>query len=135
MIKSNELRIGNWVKRNIIFGDTESPEFGKITQVYMDGFTVDYHYPAKWYQPIPLTPEILEKCGFVEQFGEFILSNGDPYENGNFLFTIEEDTIQISILNEGSQLQYIFIPKPKHLHQLQNLYYALTGEELTYNAQ
>jgi len=123
MIQANELRIGS----NYMVG-------GQLITATAEDILKCRARPALR-RPIELTPKVLVKCGFAEQFGEFILSKGDPYENGNFLFTIEESTIQISVLNEGSQLQYIFIPKPKYLHQLQNLYHALTCEELTYNAQ
>ena len=80
-------------------------------------------YPEK-FKPIPLTEEWLLKFGlefeddlsqFIKvlgyDFGEFILH---PLVRGGYLFS------------EGSIDKYI-----EHVHQLQNLYFALTGEELT----
>lgn len=73
--------------------------------------------------PIPLTEEWLLKFGFKStQSGMmFILKD----KNGNN-FTIESDSISFSarfIIDHYCEIKYV--------HQLQNLYFALTGEELT----
>lgn len=133
MIQASELRIGNWVKTNTQIVGTNSPEFGKITQIYMDGFSVDYHYPSKWYEPIPLTPEILEKCGFekvddgISPFYKLIISKTE-------VISIEDDwSLGLNAKNEKSTQGYATNANIcQHLHQLQNIYYALTGEELNY---
>jgi hypothetical protein len=73
-------------------------------------------------EPIPLTPEILEKCGFViiEQgrlcvwFEDFELCQLNSDKNKLGLYWCEHYT--------GVSIEY--------LHQLQNIYFALTGEEL-----
>jgi hypothetical protein len=69
--------------------------------------------PAKipLYYPIKLTPQILEKCGFEFNGGYFII----PLKNS--LYGIDK----------------IKVGKGIFLHQLQNLYFALTGEELDIN--
>lgn len=114
-----ELRIGNWVEKK----QNLPVEYGKVTQVYMDGFTVDYHYPGGWYSPIPLSPEILEKCGFVQ--------DSDDEATWMVLRTTKFDFIEgdrngfcevYMDFDDGLRVQY--------LHQLQNLYFALTGQEL-----
>ena len=53
MIAPNELRIGNWVK------------IGYVPHMVIDGKHIDLY--CEDYQPIPLTPEILEKCGFTQR--------------------------------------------------------------------
>src|SRR5574343_566104 len=68
-MKANELRIGNWVK--IIFQNTQ---YGtKVDYLQVKEICFDYTYTGeldigsqllKDCQPIELTPEILEKCGF-----------------------------------------------------------------------
>ena len=122
-----ELRLGNWMKAK----DTRTlPAFGKVVQTYAYGFSVDYHgftvdnhYPGSYYEPIPLTPEILEKAGFE-------LTNPLNIENANTYFK-EGLNEFISYHGEGICI-YESTKKRviKYLHQLQNLYYALTGEEL-----
>lgn len=135
MITVQELRIGNWVQR---------PESVRI-DILDDGkiyWLVDSlmirdceYYNDNWaFEPIPLTPEILEKCGFKKNSEYFTnhLTDGDiesvtgailyiqMYSNNIFEFVTCSDTYN------GHSIQI------KYLHQLQNLYFSLTGEELTF---
>jgi hypothetical protein len=88
-------------------------------------------------KPIPLSPEILEKCGFEKRsykYGDYAwvkknhkgrlfrlrVLNGSLHSTGNDRFMYWAD-------KGGS------IPIVKDLHQLQNLFFALTGEELEVN--
>lgn len=71
--------------------------------------------------PIPLTPEILEKCGF-------------EYEG---ISTLTKDGFPVYFKKKGAALQAFvhYLDKPikvpcEYVHQLQNLVYILTGEEL-----
>jgi hypothetical protein len=85
-------------------------------------------------QPIPLTPEILEKCGFVPnaigQLAIEILGIDTHLELvsiiGGYCY------LNLNQVGEFGSIQDISINRIQHLHQLQNLYYALTGEELIY---
>ena len=108
MIKANELRIGNWV-----FNIYNNPV--KVTVI---DDTVD------WCKPIPLTPEILEKCGFDN-------------DDNDFLKTIDDrSSLHINLEKKRTLIEsYDGIVKLKninYLHQLQNLVFALTGEELNF---
>lgn len=78
-------------------------------------------------EPILLTADILEKSGFE------VKKNGSPqrwHKLGQFNFKFykwkTENQIHMSNLNG-------FGNRIRHVHQLQNLYFALTGEELTIN--
>lgn len=71
--------------------------------------------------PIPLTEELLLKIGFKR--------NGNYWDKGCF-------SLPIHPTKSGGE--FILVPNNfvaaiplKYLHQLQNLYFALTGEELT----
>lgn len=108
MIQANELRIGNWVKSNI---------YQQVTVEILDWLSNDRHNHDSL-QPIPLTPEILEKCGFVRN--ELMAKHNTVIWYG--------DHIGVKGI--------LGVVKPcecGYLHQLQNLYFALTGEELTVN--
>ena len=66
-------------------------------------------------EPIQLTEDILLKCGF---------SKANGYKQGGYEITTYEDGY---ILDNGYQIMgKTFF----YLHQLQNLYFALTNEEL-----
>lgn len=100
MIQPNELRIGNYVHSNII---DDTIQVSIITsEIKAD--------------PIPLTEEWLIKFGFKENEFSLVFENGliGVYEQDNlFWFDTNTDCIEI-----------------KHVHQLQNIYFALTGKEL-----
>lgn len=109
VLKQNDCRYGNY----IIYG-------GSITQLNEKEMTHFFRF-SETYKPIPLTEEWLLKFGFELKYGCFLLSTN----RGTIL--IEEDLAQISsvISHDG------FMSPCKYVHQLQNLYFALTGSELT----
>jgi hypothetical protein len=76
---------------------------------------------SRYIQPIPLTPEILEKCGFDRNC---ILK---IYQGVNIEWSYGKE---VWLTKEGEVI-YEF-ENTQHLHQLQNLYFALTNEELNY---
>lgn len=101
-MKANELRIGNWVfnGRNIRVIPTQIEWFSEGVYDLL---------------PIPLTEEWLLKFGFEQ--------NKLSAKHNSFIWY--ENHIGIKGL--------LGVVKPyecKHVHQLQNLYFALTGEEL-----
>jgi hypothetical protein len=73
-------------------------------------------------EPILLTTEILERCGFVKC--------GFTYDKGKLSIHLP------SINYENGRTYYnswcIIEESPQSLHQLQNLYFALTRTELNY---
>ena len=100
-MKASELRIGNSIMQD---GDF----------VFVTWWRLELMEKNKLeYKPIPLTQEWLFKFGFEKayetcyQYKDFIL-------NDKFIMMDIDITIQL-----------------KYVHQLQNLYHALTGEELT----
>jgi hypothetical protein len=111
MIQANELRVGNYVY-----------DFsGKPVVVVRTTFGAT---PLE--TPIPLTPEILEKCGFEEI--NIIHVDERPYDGSIGDYQIKQFK---SRMKNGYYLSHQ--TKLLYLHQLQNLYFALTGEELTVN--
>jgi hypothetical protein len=87
-------------------------------------FDSDIWMPIDMIKPIPLTPEILEKCGIELKDGNYKidLSIGDLYFNEN-----DGISFAVTVGYEYSETQMEHI---KYLHQLQNLYFSLEGEEL-----
>ena len=116
-MKIQELRIGNW-----FIGYNGKPfqwslgHFGLLT-LKKNRPEIDDIIKS----PIPLTEEILLKCGFDENM---VLSTIE----GEIRYYGDGD---INIGGEDScTLGMVYIAKCKYLHQLQNLYFALTGKEL-----
>ena len=118
-MKANELRVGNWVLN----------KNGRHIQVNRDMLGI-----VLILKSIPITPEVLEKCGFVPnaigQLAIEVLGIDTHLE----LITIDDGYCYINLnqINEFGNSQNVAIDRIRHLHQLQNLYFALTGEELTY---
>jgi hypothetical protein len=111
MIKANELRIGNWV--NV---QDQSVQLSFIDNEDNEEF-----------EPIPLTPEIVEKCGFVNKaVHEFWMSKQATHLWANVAYSMTGHVLLKDTIHSGS----VRITNIKFLHQLQNLYFALTGEEL-----
>lgn len=124
MINPNELRIGNWVIHNNPL--TDKSVYHQVTAGTFSKLT----FHAREYEPIPLTPELLEKCGFVK-----IESGSTPYGDHD-AYIIGEESGRL-IWSAGRLLKpipngYLRIAQAeiKYLHQLQNIIFDMTGEEL-----
>lgn len=119
MIQAKDLRIGNCIFYN--------GNISKVTPEEIDGI---YSLTYKG-EGIPLSPEILEKAGFNRDSEGWYLSADnklyDPLElNGVGLYS--QRNTSIFAFKHGSSILKRGI---KYVHQLQNIYHALTGEELT----
>jgi hypothetical protein len=105
-MKAEELRIGNWAMR-----DTQ-PEGFQIDE-YSFARLINRHHQ---YNPIPLTDEWFDKFGF----------------KGNELTAAHNRLVRFGDhIGISGMLGVVKPVECKYVHQLQNLYFALTGEELT----
>jgi hypothetical protein len=113
MIKLTELRIGNnlWPRRVL------DPENTRITGYSICAKHLAYSEEElnhDW-EGIPLTPEILKKCAQIDfDFAE------------NMTLRLRPGGAYVEQYSEGEEK----LPHIKYLHQLQNLVFILTGEEL-----
>ena len=124
-LQAKELRIGNYIQ-----GEIEEDKFIDIEVVAIDSVDItecslwgaglkeqaDHYYSFK---PIPLTEEWLVKLGV------------------NFGFNVYASEYMIEHAIDSYCLRLVygvgmskFISELKYVHQLQNLYFALTNEEL-----
>jgi hypothetical protein len=153
-ITANEFRLGNWIR----FVNSNGAEMNLQINVYLLGYMTEaspdymqHGYGIKYevgsISGIPLTPEILEKCGFTKQpyyldpiiscynlslenvmkakdkfemIGHVVNDPVEGYEQGHCSVRFSVNGIWAS-----DELMY--------LHQVQNLYFALTGTELAVN--
>ena len=122
MIKANELRSGNLVQgkslsipRLQIFNDG-------VTRITAYGIHVIENKQYTNYKPIPLTEEWLIKCGFKYQN---MLKKA--YQRNLYLYK------GFGIYEVKPNEFFYKKIQIKCVHQLQNLYFALTGDELEIN--
>ena len=116
MIKANELRIGN-----LVLPQHDLDGKYHLVKKLEAGLTNDYI--EEWYSPITLTPEILERCGFERI----------DHIHGYTFYTLSKsrkNRCHIDIYPEKTQWMSYTMSHCKYLHQLQNLYFTLTGQEL-----
>lgn len=80
-------------------------------------------YETHEIKPIPLDDEIMERLGFTSKWTKGVFGVATTSEHSDYVFYQECEENGIA-----------YFPKPlKYVHELQNMYYALTGEELTIN--
>ena len=103
-MKANELRIGNFYDNN-----------GFVSVVSPNTIEEVWNAERSWVKPIPLTEEWLLKFGF-ENGNYFTLNNVIIYKHDKYRYKYNYGQIWV-----------------KYVHQLQNLYFALTNEELIIN--
>lgn len=105
-MKANELRTGNYVYDTL----------GKVN-------TYIVKEPHNQVKPIPLTEEWLLKFGF-ERSG---------------LYNVKDEVYvydEYGLTDTGFEYRFNYTQiKLKYVHQLQNLYFALTGKELTFKSE
>jgi len=107
-MKATELRIGNWVNNG------EQLYYVIDTSSMMDLMNeAQVNEGLTGLKPIPLTEEWLE------------LFNWNPPKDIGVSFSLTTDEIHFVAGNYYKKIEYV--------HQLQNLYFSLTGQELNQN--
>lgn len=147
-IRKNELRIGNWVlhepKNARVETEVDAHDLENL-QFYHDKYGHEY-------EPIPLTESWMVKFGFDTydseidyiEWGKLISCDfqiqaintwydaEDSDDNGDVFRIISDGFYERDKLYFAYDLGSLNVRRRiKYVHQLQNLYFALTGEELT----
>jgi hypothetical protein len=131
--KANAFRLGNKiVAPNPISG---KDEFCSIANILPDDLLVNDDNGNRFavgignIRGIPLINEILEKCG--------LLINDKPEENLRY---VHNDKFSMNTYLTSETVYYwlryyngLDGPEIKYLHELQNVYFVLTGEEIQIN--
>ena len=120
-MKATELRIGNYIETYLGVQKVTTKE---IVLMRLDS---DYVTP----NPIPLTEEWLVKFGFeLKPSDEWLL-----VVDSELIICLDKDDYSVSIISDLDSFtigSYAAINlRCKSVHQLQNLYFALTNKELT----
>lgn len=129
MIKPNEIRIGNYVtyyanetpfKIKTIVSENDDWSGGGFVEC-----SNNHRIGLGGLKPIPLTEQWLLDFGFHKNSNSELSLDVISFLNLKCYLNLSESFGDIS-----HELEHI-----KSVHQLQNLYFALTGKELTINAE
>jgi len=123
-MNQNELRIGNLVyhKDNPLPQKVDGLDLYKIQSEYISEYAMPDHF-----SPIQLDEEWLLKFGFVKSEGLYNRSISD-----HFYLSVDDKFI-VSFMSSGEYVtdnEHGDVLSIQYVHQLQNLYFALTGKEL-----
>jgi hypothetical protein len=140
MIKPNELRVDNIIGWRTGYGELI---IGKVFEVHSDKVAIS---PAvqngeeggqgfmriTGIEPITLSPEWLERCGAVKLKGMPFYEIDMPSNIGQIQINPDNGIIFLRhFRNPSTSINPNSGNAGYYLHALQNLYFALTGEELT----
>ena len=123
-MKANELRIGNLIEYRISDRFDKRKEWWEVSEIDAD----DIHWLSKVmpededFRAIPITEELLEKLGFKQNKFDKVFE----VENCQIEIYFFDNDIKCTVCVDS-----VINKNIKHVHQLQNLYFALTGSELT----
>lgn len=133
-ISIKDLRVGN----KIIFiicdiNDSKLDEYREITVTSSDYIFIEENHTL--FKPIPITKEWLLKFGFEKKDDlTFSLKNEQKGYINEFEFFFEPNE-EVCITYRQfypflKETDSVFLRNLEYVHQLQNLYFALTGEDL-----
>ena len=128
MIKVTELQIDNWViapKIGLcqVNGIQLHSDGNTYVLVIAEGMEFQHRVNLKELKAIEIDNEILEKAGFVKgPYDFYIWRQGESF---SILFNDYNEAV-LSV----SEAEFTVGRKIKYVHDLQNLYFAITGEEL-----
>ena len=118
-MKANHLRLGNNVYYHVSDPtDTKNPEtdYENVIDI-LDLSHIDRYPDDHNYRPIPLSEKVLEEHGWK--------FDGEWYNYREFGIDLRNKRLTQYVRRFYNQL-----PFPESLHRLQNIIFALTGEEL-----
>lgn len=124
MIASNDLRRYNLVYR------ISDKSIQKVNTIFCNSVCLlgcNDSYDCQEIEPIPLTPEILEKSGFDKDNWFLFKKGGNGWHT--YLFKMKGEGLHYGYVEDGQFTEETQQPI-KYVHQIQNLIFALTGEEL-----
>lgn len=130
MVKATELRIGNLVTyhgEEDMICTVDAKDIFNIATGYMENHKI--------HSVIPITEKLLLEFGFEEKNYDYTISISEcelvklmliPHDE----FPSESSVCVIQSNEDDNEEETVFLSDIKYVHQLQNLYFALTGKEL-----
>jgi len=126
-MNSKDFRIGNLVYYHISDPFDDPSEYDVLETINHDDLRCFEQYEDNSeYSPILLNAEWIEKFGFVKEGRHYAMGVHQKLFSGLMKLTFN-GKLQMWVFSIG---RYSDITRVQYVHELQNLYYALTGEEL-----
>lgn len=139
MIQANELRIGNWVAFGTVpcqINSIHTVPGIKESHIRVKGFVDSnpaYCFYIEQVDPIPLNHELLEGNGFLKLTYGYVttfIRQFDTEPCHLYLDKLKEDPKDMWYFKIATPSGSVAVNNIYSIHQLQNLYFALTGTEL-----
>ena len=134
MIEKYDVRIGNTIKYTA-HKDLSRTYHNKTIQVTTSIIDdLGHSIKQNWFEGIVLSPEILEKCGFVlNRNNELSIEINDIASHLELMRGVDGFYYpSFTQTPQGDEERTVYFNRINSLHQLQNLYFSLCGEELNY---
>lgn len=129
-MKAIELRIGNWVKFKDGQGGVRVCNIDERS-IWTKGSLNTYRtFPFEKYCGISLTEEILLSCGFDTNYKKGYIGIDVNHTNFTLTYPCVLGEWQKSFAYEYETFNLPRFRELRYLHELQNLFFALTGQEL-----
>lgn len=117
-VNPSHLRIGNWIHCK------GSSHYGVVTGEILAEMERDEKFREK-FEPIELTPELLEAAGFIEMM---------VLNRHALTLTTVKGTFVSGKIGDRHYIEYTWVvslsPLIYHIHDFQNIYFAAIGSEL-----
>jgi hypothetical protein len=124
-MKTNELRIGNYLngkRGHVIVSEIRTNNSVKIHN------NTSSFYVGICLTPIEITKEWLLKLGFEYSnfYNNYKIKAGEYFNSVRY----DDEDCEWCYNNDNSDAGCYYVTSIKYIHELQNLYFALNGEEL-----
>ena len=122
-MKANELRIGNY----ITFDSVDKPSYFEINLFnYLDRL-----------KPIQLTEEWLLRAGFkYKKYHPTTIGSANVFGSGLYVSQMINNGFSLVFQTDKKSFYFEFSDRYiKYVHELQNIYFALTGVELVFTTE
>lgn len=130
MIDKSELRIGNYV----LYDDKPTSYLDIVTQIFEDGVEIISNSAFggtasrtfEQIEPVKIQYNVLIQCGFIDHAQNGWGCRIDVNSSDELCLYTDDNELKYQSKNSGFTRGFNI----KYLHQLQNLYFILTGKEL-----
>ena len=135
----NELRIGNYVCTSYMKKSVFKVNAIHSDRIYFESIVENFKsYTIPVYvEPIQLTEEWLLKAGFkYKKYHPTTIGSADVFGSGLYVSQMINNGFSLVFQTDKKSFYFEFSDRYiKYVHELQNIYFALTGVELVFTTE